>query len=107
MKLLIYLSVGGVAGTLARYFLGTLLQPPTSTFPWGTLTINIVGSFALGFLMRYLPVGGANPELRAGLTIGFCGAFTTMSTFSYETLALMQGGQVSRAAVYAVASAGG
>lgn len=106
MKLLIYLALGGIAGTLARYFLGTLLQPQGSSFPWGTLTINVVGSFVLGFLVRYFGNAGS-AELRAGLTIGFCGAFTTMSTFSMETVTLMSAGSYGRAALYVVTSVGG
>ena len=108
MRVFLYLAVGGVAGTFARYLLGSLLQPQGSSFPWGTLTINIVGSFVLGLLVRYfLGAGGANPELRTGLTVGFCGAFTTMSTFSMETVTLMSAGSYGRAVVYVVTSVGG
>ena len=107
MKLLFFLAVGGAAGTLARYGLGGLLQPAGSTFPWGTLVVNVTGSFALGFLMRWLLGSGvATPELRAALTVGFCGAFTTMSTFSYETIALLEDGQSLRAAAYVAGTLG-
>jgi len=93
VKLLFFLAVGGAAGTLARYGLGGLLQP--------------AGSFALGFLMRWLLGSGvATPELRAALTVGFCGAFTTMSTFSYETIALLEDGQALRAAAYVAGTLG-
>lgn len=101
MKLLVFLALGGAAGTLARYGLGGLVQPAGSTFPWGTLVVNVLGSFVLGFLMRWLLGSGvATPELRAALTVGFCGAFTTMSTFSYETLTLLEDGESFRAAAY-------
>jgi len=101
MKLLIYLAVGGVLGTWSRFGLQGLAQPATGTFPWGTLAVNLLGSFALGFLMSYL-VGSnvASPELRAGLTIGFCGAFTTMSTFAYETATLTGGNEYWKALFY-------
>src|SRR5690348_10526039 len=93
-KLFLYLSAGGIAGTLARYLLGGWIQAQGGTFPWGTFVINVGGSFALGFLMRYtLGSGVVSPEVRAALTVGFCGAFTTMSTFSYETVTLMADGQ--------------
>lgn len=108
MRLIVYVALGGMAGTLARYGLQGLVQQPTSTFPWGTLLVNLSGSFALGFLMRYL-LGStvATPEIRAALTVGFCGAFTTMSSFSYEAMTLLNHGQYWRAVGYGLASVGG
>ena len=108
MKLVLYLAVGGMIGTLARYALGGLLQPSSGSFPWGTLFVNLLGAFALGFLMRYLlGTTTVGPELRAALTIGFCGSFTTMSTFSYETVTLMTDGEYWRAGFYMAGSIGG
>ena len=92
LKLLAYLGIGGALGTWARYGLSGLLQPPSGSFPWGTLGVNILGSLALGFLMRLLLGSSAGPELRAGLTIGFCGGFTTFSAFSWQTFQQMQKG---------------
>lgn len=100
MKVLLLLAVGGVIGTWARYGLSGLLQPSSGAFPWGTLGVNILGSFALGFLMRYLLGSTVGPEIRAALTIGLCGAFTTMSTFSFETVALLHDGEYVRAGGY-------
>ena len=96
------IALGGVAGTLARYFVGAWLQGPNPVFPRGTLVINLVGSFVLGFVMR-LATGSTlvTPEVRGALTVGFCGAFTTMSTFSYETVALVTDGEYWRAGLYA------
>jgi CrcB protein len=108
MKLVLYLAIGGTAGTLARYVLQGAIQTSGSTFPAGTLIVNLAGSFALGFLMRFLTGSLAvSPDLRAGLTIGFCGAFTTMSTFAYESVLLLEDGQLWRAAAYATGSVGG
>ena len=108
MRLLLFLAAGGVLGTLARYGLQGLIQPAGGSFPWGTLVVNLAGSFALGFLMRFLlGTSFATPELRAAATIGFCGAFTTMSTFSYETVTLVQGGEYWRAVGYLASSVGG
>jgi fluoride exporter len=108
MKLLLFLALGGAAGTVARYGLQGVVQPAGGTFPGGTLSVNLLGALLLGFLMRYLlATGVASPELRAGLTIGFCGGFTTMSTFSYETVALITDGELWRAALYLVGSVGG
>jgi CrcB protein len=108
IKMIAYLALAGALGTLARFSLQTLMQPPGATFPWGTLSANLAGSFAVGLLMRYLLVSGAGtPELRAALVIGFCGAFTTMSSFSWETVALFNDHQYGRAGIYAFGTLSG
>jgi len=100
-------AVGGALGAMARYGVGGWVHGWTSsTFPWGTVVVNAAGSFLLGFSMRYLELVVAPPELRAGLTVGFLGAFTTFSTYSYETVALVQEGAWGRAAGYALGSLG-
>jgi fluoride exporter len=100
--MIIFIALGGVAGTLARYLLQGAVQPRGDAFPWGTLTVNILGSLLLGLIIR-LATGAAvmTPQTRAALGIGFCGAFTTMSTFSYETVALLSDGEYWRAGFYA------
>jgi CrcB protein len=99
--LVLYIAIGGTAGTLARYFLQGWMQPRSGAFPLGTLAINILGSLTLGFVIRYATGSTVvSPELRAALTIGFCGAFTTMSTFSYESMALLGDGEYWRAGMY-------
>ncbi|HSL68618.1 MAG TPA: fluoride efflux transporter CrcB [Longimicrobiales bacterium] len=105
MMLLIGIAVAGALGTLARFGLGGWIQQHSgSNFPWGTLLINISGSLLLAFAFRYAEVAPVRPELRALVSIGFCGAFTTFSTFSYETARLIQDGQWNRAALYVSAS---
>ena len=98
-----YITLGGVLGTLARYFLQGWVQQRSGlvTFPMGTLAINLVGSFILGVVIR-LATGSTliSPDLRGGLTIGFCGAFTTMSTFSYESMKLLADGEYWQAGLY-------
>ena len=99
---ILYIALGGVAGTLSRYGLEGWIQRRAATgFPLGTLTVNLAGSLLLGFILR-LATGATviTPDVRAGLTIGFCGAFTTMSTFSYESVALLNDGDYLRAALY-------
>jgi CrcB protein len=77
------------------------LQTKGGTFPTGTLAINLAGSFVLGFIMRFATGSTVvSPELRGGLTIGFCGAFTTMSTFSYESVRLLSDGEYWYAGLY-------
>jgi CrcB protein len=99
-------ALGGALGSVSRFLLGPALQRAFSaTFPVGTLFINILGSLILGFIMR-LTVEGVNvtPEARAFIAIGFCGGFTTFSTFSYEAMRLLEDGEGSRAALYILAS---
>jgi CrcB protein len=98
-----YIAFGGILGTLARYVIQGWVQQRSTleTFPIGTLCINLIGSFVLGLVIR-LATGSTliNPDLRAGLTIGFCGAFTTMSTFSYESMKLLADGEYWFAGMY-------
>jgi len=101
-----YIAVGSALGGVSRYLIGGLVQRSTgSSFPAGTLVVNVTGSFLIGVFLRYgLETPTLTPEMRAFLTIGFCGGYTTFSTFSYETVALLEDGQWGRAAVYAGAS---
>jgi len=103
---ILYIALGGIAGTLSRYGLEGWIQTRTASgFPLGTLVVNISGSFLLGFILR-VATGAAviSPDVRAGLTIGFCGAFTTMSTFSYESVTLLNDGDYLRAGLYMTAT---
>jgi len=83
-----WVCVGGAVGTGARYLLsGWVLSRLGSSFPYGTLAVNLTGSFLLGALMHVsLASGLVSPALRAVLGIGVLGGFTTYSTFNYETL---------------------
>jgi CrcB protein len=94
MSRLLWIGLGGFIGTCARYLLsGWALRVLGSGFAYGTLAVNLIGSFLLGILMyagqetTLLP-----PALRLTLTTGFCGGFTTYSTFNYETLRYFQDG---------------
>ncbi|HUO51862.1 MAG TPA: fluoride efflux transporter CrcB [Gemmatimonadaceae bacterium] len=98
------IAVGGALGTLARWWIGGWAQRWSAEFPVGTLAINVGGSFLLGFLVRYLTQTPATPEIRAALTIGFCGGFTTFSTFAYEAARLLEDGSGGRAMMYALLS---
>lgn len=98
-----FVAIGGAFGSVARFLLGELIQQRTgSTFPIGTLVVNITGSLLLGFLLEYsLGSPGVSRETRALLTTGFCGGYTTFSTFSFETSRLLQEGDYRRALLYA------
>ena len=106
MKLFWAIAVGAAVGGVSRFYLAAAIQQRLgSTFPWGTLAINITGSLLLGFLLRYaMATPAISLEVRAMLTVGFCGGYTTFSSYSYETMVLLEDGEIGRAAVYALGS---
>ena len=104
--MLLYVALGSAIGGVSRYLVGGLVQRMLdTTFPAGTLLVNVTGSFLLGAIIRYaLETPSLTPEIRAFQTIGVCGGYTTFSTFSYETMALLEDGEWARAGVYITAS---
>jgi CrcB protein len=88
MAKLFWICLGGAVGTGARYLLsGWTLARLGTSFPYGTLAVNLIGSFFLGALMQLsFATGVPSPSARAVLAIGVAGGFTTYSTFNYETL---------------------
>lgn len=101
-----FVALGSALGGVARFLLSSFLQQKVGTaFPVGTLVVNISGSLLLGFLMSYaLSSAAISPEVRGLLTTGFCGGYTTFSTFTYETMALLEDGELGRAATYVLLS---
>jgi CrcB protein len=101
-----YIALGSAAGGVLRFLLGNFLQQRAATgFPIGTLVVNITGSILLGFLLRYaLSTTAISPEVRGLLTTGFCGGYTTFSTFTYDTMVLLEDGELGRAALYVLLS---
>lgn len=103
MQFALAIAIGGAVGTLARFGISAWMAPVALRFPFSTLLINIVGSFLIGWLSgEWSPV--KDLTIRAALTIGFCGGFTTFSTFSIETVRMLHVGEVRRAATYVLAS---
>lgn len=98
----IWVIIGGGIGSAARYWLsGYISRWSGSVFPWGTLVVNIIGCLVIGIFMsvfheRFVET----PQLRLLLTIGICGGFTTFSTFSYETIMLLQSSEYFYATMY-------
>ena len=92
MARLLWICLGGAVGTGARYLLsGWLLRTAGPGFPWGTLAVNVLGSFLLGLIMQVaVATDLLSPTLRLTLTTGVMGGFTTYSTFNYETLQYLQ-----------------
>lgn len=106
VKTLFFIGAGSFAGGIARYLLSRLIQSQvTSGFPWGTLAVNVAGCLAIGLLYGLFERGNLlNAELRLFLTVGFCGGFTTFSTFIHENYALLGGQQFLHFAGYALLS---
>ncbi len=101
-----YVALGGAIGSVARYLVGLTVQSRSGLdFPVGTLLVNLTGCLLLGFLARYLlETSAVSPEVRALLTTGLCGGYTTFSTFSYETMTLIEDADWRRAALYVALS---
>jgi CrcB protein len=105
-----YVALGGAIGALLRYQTGRLLThwlgPNTVTaFPWATLTVNVLGSLAMGLLAGYLARHGqGGDQWRLFLGVGVLGGFTTFSAFSLELMLLIERGQAAQGLIYALVS---
>ncbi|MDX8410315.1 MAG: fluoride efflux transporter CrcB [Mariprofundaceae bacterium] len=100
MRQLLAVAAGGAVGASLRWLLaGAVQRAAGGSFPWGTFVVNGLGSFLLGFLFVYLIERSSSGELlRLSLTVGLLGAFTTFSTYSLESLRLLQSGAYGLAA---------
>ena len=99
---LLLLALGGAIGTLVRFGVGLWAAPFSTVLPWGTIGINVLGSFVIGFFGTLTLAQGRYPvsePVRLFVMVGFCGGFTTFSSFSLQTLDLMRGGGFNRALV--------
>ena len=96
----VLVAAGGALGTLSRYLLSIAALPLSRDLPWGTIGINIVGSFIIGLFRTLTLSSGRRPvseDIRLFVMVGFCGGFTTFSAFSLQTLDLMRSGALYRA----------
>lgn len=107
MMQLLYIGLGGFFGAISRFLVSKYLTNTIGTFPLGTLVVNVTGSFVLA-LISYLVLFGKDisPDVRSFGTIGFIGAYTTMSTFSYETMRFLDQGQYGYFVLNAVLNIG-
>jgi CrcB protein len=102
---IIWIGLAGVLGALLRYSLGKVVSRKLGTsFPWGTWIINVSGSLLLGMLYGGHQAGSLPDAMWVVWGTGFCGAYTTFSTFGYETLTLMGQQRYARAILYVVSS---
>src|SRR5262252_8693196 len=103
---ILLVGIGGFVGSVSRYLVAVLFAAQVSSvFPFATLIVNVVGCFIIGILFALSDRGNIlSPEWRILLTTGFCGGFTTFSTFSYESIRLIQDGELFYLGLYVVLS---
>jgi fluoride exporter len=108
MRAYLAIAIGGTLGCWARYMMTILVQTIYGQdFPYATLSINVLGSFLMGFLfVETLERLTISPSLRIGILTGFLGGFTTFSTFAMETLLLAEQGDAGKSALYVALSVG-
>ena len=100
----VYVAAGSALGGVCRYLVSALLNSPAG-IPWGTLGVNVLGSLAIGLLSGWLAPGTGNAAaIRAFAVVGFCGGFTTFSTFSNEVFRMLEHSQWGMLAGYVAAS---
>ena len=101
---LLLVFVGGGFGAMCRYGINTVITPSSKGFPYQTILANIISSMILGLLLSYFIIKGENVNARLLGVVGFCGGFSTFSSFSAETVLLMQAGNFGLAILNITAS---
>ena len=101
LRHVLWVAAGGAAGAVARYLVARWVATP---FPWATFAANIVGSLLIGLLVGLASKEVLSTEMRLLLVTGFCGGFTTFSTFANESYGMVEGGHILTAALYVSAS---
>ncbi len=103
--MILVIGTGSFIGGISRYLLSTFIQGKFfSTFPFGTLSVNIIGCFLIGIVYGLADHGNLSPEWRLFLATGILGGFTTFSAFSNETTTMLRDGQYAYASLYIVSS---
>ena len=91
MKEILLVGIGSCVGGVLRYLVSLMMKSAAGGFPWGTFTVNILGCLLIGLLWGW-GSRSLSPQLMLLLSVGLCGGFTTFSTFTRESLSLLQGG---------------
>ncbi len=105
LKTITLVGIGGAIGSILRYLISTGIQNKfLSSFPYGTMCVNISGCFLIGIVYALATRGNVSPEWRFFLATGICGGYTTFSTFSYESLTLLRDNEIFYAAIYIAGS---
>ena len=100
---IVYVALGSALGGVCRYLVSLALNAPKG-FPWGTFAVNVAGALAIGLLSGWLAKGEHAAAVRLFAVVGFCGGFTTFSTFSNEAFRMLESAQWAQAAAYVLGS---
>ena len=101
LRNILLVAIGGAIGSVCRYLLSGI---NVASWPWGTFAVNILGSLFIGLLVGLISKGIVSPEIKLLLVTGFCGGFTTFSTFANESFSMMKAGDALQMALYVAAS---
>ena len=101
LRNILLVAIGGAIGSVCRYLLSGI---NVASWPWGTFAVNILGSLFIGLLVGLVSKGIVSPEIKLLLVTGFCGGFTTFSTFANESFSMMKAGDALQMALYLGAS---
>ena len=101
LRNILLVAIGGAIGSVCRYLLSGI---NVASWPWGTFAVNILGSLFIGLLVGLVSKGIVSPEIKLLLVTGFCGGFTTFSTFANESFSMMKAGDALQMALYLAAS---
>ena len=103
LRNILLVALGGAVGSVCRYLLSGM---NVASWPWGTFAVNILGSLIIGLLVGLVSKGIVSPEMKLLLITGFCGGFTTFSTFANESFSMMKAGDALQMALYVGVSVG-
>lgn len=106
IKAILFVGAGGLVGSVLRYLIQLFISKTFITsFPWPTFAVNIIGSFIIGILYALADEGALlSPEMRLLLATGFCGGFTTFSSFAFDNLSLLNDGHIGYSLLYIMGS---
>lgn len=105
LRTLLLIGLGGGLGSILRYLINVWMQKNiTNGFLYATFTVNLIGSLLIGLLMGYILKTNDASDLKFLMVIGFCGGFTTFSSFAYENYTLLESGNISSSILYTIAS---